>query len=229
MKDTLNRSRAMVFVLSLALFLASACSGGNASADEQTEKDSSDESFFSRAVSNLLEKEYQVPEGTQIQVRLSQPLGTAYSRTGTSFEAVLDRDLAVQDVLLAPASSRVEGQVIHADDSNRVKGRAEMTLTLNTIWLDGVAHSLETQPMTFRAQSTAKKDAAVIGGSSAVGAVIGALTDGKKGAAIGAGVGAGAGTGFVLATKGKEIELARETALVFVLSEPLELPAYERE
>ena len=38
--------------------------------------------------------------------------------------------------------------------------------------------------------------------------MIGAITGGKKGAAIGTAVGAGAGTGVVLATDGKEIRLA---------------------
>jgi hypothetical protein len=43
--------------------------------------------------------------------------------------------------------------------------------------------------------------------------IIGAIADGKKGAAIGTAVGAAAGTGAVLATKGKEVELPSGTNL----------------
>jgi hypothetical protein len=53
--------------------------------------------------------------------------------------------------------------------------------------------------------------------------VIGAITGGKKGAAIGGAVGAGAGTGVAAATGKKEIQLAPETRLTFTLSAPITL------
>jgi hypothetical protein len=51
--------------------------------------------------------------------------------------------------------------------------------------------------------------------------VIGALTGGKKGAAIGGAVGAGGGTGVAAATGKKEIRLAPETKLTFKLASPV--------
>jgi hypothetical protein len=50
---------------------------------------------------------------------------------------------------------------------------------------------------------TWKKSAAIVGGSTAGGAAIGALIDGKKGAAIGAGTGLLAGTVYDIATRDK--------------------------
>ena len=49
---------------------------------------------------------------------------------------------------------------------------------------------------------------------------------GGKGAVIGAGVGGGAGTGYVLVTKGDEVDFGPETRFSFTLSESLKLPVY---
>jgi hypothetical protein len=51
--------------------------------------------------------------------------------------------------------------------------------------------------------------------------VVGAIADGKSGAAKGALVGGGAGTGVVLATRGKEVAMPKGAALTLRLSEPL--------
>jgi hypothetical protein len=56
---------------------------------------------------------------------------------------------------------------------------------------------------------------------AAGGAIIGAIAGGKKGAAIGTAVGGGAGTGVVLATRGKEVSMAKGSALTLKLSEPV--------
>ena len=57
------------------------------------------------------------------------------------------------------------------------------------------------------APRTHGRDAKIIGGGAAAGALVGAIADGGKGAGVGALVGGGAGTGAVLATRGKEVTL----------------------
>ena len=75
--------------------------------------------------------------------------------------------------------------------------------------------------MARQAPGTKKRDAATIAVPAGAGAVIGALTKGKKGAAIGGAIGGGAGTGVVLATRGKEVRLGRGAAVGVRLLEPL--------
>ena len=88
---------------------------------------------------------------------------------------------------------------------------------------NGDSLNIATKPYSAVAESTKKRDAAIIGGGAGIGAAIGAIAGGGKGAVIGAAVGGGAGTGTVLATKGKEIHYAPETRIPFTLSTAIEI------
>jgi hypothetical protein len=57
------------------------------------------------------------------------------------------------------------------------------------------------------------RDAAVVGGGAAVGAVIGGVLGGGGGAAVGAAIGAATGGGIVASTRGNDIELEPGTQL----------------
>jgi hypothetical protein len=63
----------------------------------------------------------------------------------------------------------------------------------------------------------------VIGGTAAVGAIIGAIAGGGKGAAIGGLAGAGAGTTAQVITKGQRVKIPSETRLTFTLDQPVRL------
>jgi outer membrane lipoprotein SlyB len=78
---------------------------------------------------------------------------------------------------------------------------------------DGKERQAALRAVDITAPSGKNKDAKVIGGGAGLGLIIGAIADGKKGAAIGTAVGAAAGTGAVLATKGREVELPSGTNL----------------
>ena len=197
--------------------------GSTVSADEQ--KAAPQESFLSRLTGPRREIAV-VPEGTSIAVRLSQGISTTKNNAGDPFSASLDGPLVVNGKTLAPRGSVVSGMLTDVVDAGRVEGRASLTMVLRRLTVDDKGYSLTTQPLTLVARSTKKKDAAIIGGSAAAGALIGAIAGGGKGAAIGAGVGGGSGTGYVLATKGDPVAYGPETRFTFRLSEPLELPVY---
>ena len=169
-----------------------------------------------------------VPADTKIPIRLEQAISTERNSPGDSFTASLDAPLMVDGKVVAPSHSRVEGQIIQVKESGRVEGRASMTLVLRKLVVDNKEYDLDTLPITRVAQSTKKKDAAIIGGGAAAGAIIGALAGGGKGAAIGAGVGGGSGTGYVLATKGAPVAYGPEARFTFFLSKPVELPVYKQ-
>jgi hypothetical protein len=166
-----------------------------------------------------------VPEGTRIPVRLEQGISSEKNNSGDTFSATLAAPLMLAGKTLAPAGASVEGLLTDVTDAGRVKGRASLTMVLRHLTVDGKDYTLSTQPLTMVARSTHKKDAEIIGGTAAVGAVIGAIAGGGKGAAIGAAAGGGSGTGYVLATKGDPVAYGPETRFTFVLTEAINLPA----
>lgn len=166
----------------------------------------------------------EVPAGTRIQVRLEQGISTAKNSPGDAFTASLNAPLIVNDKLVAPAGSKVTGQLTQVRESGRVKGRASLTMELRELTVGDDTFDLATRPLTLVARKTTKKDAVIIGGSTVLGTIIGAITGGGKGAAIGAGVGGGASTGYVLTTRGKQITYGPEARFTFTLAEPVNLP-----
>ena len=111
----------------------------------------------------------------------------------------------------------------YAKASGKVKGRAQMSISLSQFLVDSDSYDLDTDTLSFEAESTAKKDAGRIGIGAGAGAIIGAIAGGGKGAAIGGAIGAGAGTGVTLATSGKEVEFPVEQLFEFRLANSVEM------
>ena len=165
-----------------------------------------------------------VPAGTRFRVALIDAVSSDKSRPGDSFMASLTEPIVVDGKTVLEKGTKVRGRVVDAKESGRVKGRAAIELMLTEIVLgNGQPMSISTKPYRAVAESTKKRDAAMIGGGAGLGAAIGAIAGGGKGALIGAGIGAGAGTGTVLATKGKEIHYSPETRIQFTLANSVEI------
>jgi len=164
-----------------------------------------------------------IPAGTRLRVALTNAVSSDKSRPGDSFTGVLAEPVVIDGETLLEKGTQVRGRVVDAKGSGRVKGRAVIQLTLTEIMYEGNSLNISTKPYSAVAESTKKRDAAIIGGGAGVGAAIGALAGGGKGALIGAGVGGGAGTATVLATKGKEIRYSPETRIPFTLARSVEI------
>jgi hypothetical protein len=165
-----------------------------------------------------------VAAGTKLRIALIDPVSSDKSHAGDPFMASLAEPVIVDGKTVLAKGTKVRGRVVDAKDSGRVKGRASIELTLTQIVRDGhKTINISTKPYSEVAESTKKRDAAMIAGGAGLGAAIGAIAGGGKGAAIGAGVGGGAGTGTVLATKGKEIRFAPEHPLSFTLANSIQL------
>jgi outer membrane lipoprotein SlyB len=71
--------------------------------------------------------------------------------------------------------------------------------------------------------SRGARTAKVVGGTTALGAIIGAIAGGGKGAAIGAASGAAVGGTAQAVTKGQVVKIPPETRLTFTLQQPIQL------
>jgi len=162
-----------------------------------------------------------VPDGTTLDVELGSALASDTSRVEQDVTGTIDSAVVIDEVTVIPAGSRLRGYVTSAQDSGKVKGRAELGFRFTSLTVGPVTYDISTQPIFYRAENNKKDDAVKIGVGAAAGAIVGAITGGKKGAAIGTAVGAGAGTGVVLATDGDEIRLAAGRKLKVSLTDPL--------
>ncbi|MCX6538472.1 MAG: hypothetical protein NT151_06000 [Acidobacteria bacterium] len=169
-------------------------------------------------------REFTLPEGTRLAVRLNSAVGSDSSRVEDPIEATLTAAVVVDDTEVLPAGSVVRGAVATAQPGGKVKGRASLALLFGSV---SVAGRDEQCPISarvgFLAASGKNKDIATIGIPAAGGALIGALFGGGKGAAIGAGIGGGAGTAVVLSTRGPQILLPRGTVLSLPLDQAVEV------
>ncbi len=213
--------RRIAYLLFVAVFAASLIGCGKDPSTTSADSPTKSAGLFDKLKP---EPKVVIPAGTRFRVALIDAVSSNKSRPGDSFLASLAEPVVVDGKTVLEKGTRVRGRVLDAKESGRVKGRASIELTLTEIMRDnGESVNIATKPYSAVAESTKKRDAAIIGGGAGIGAAIGAIAGGGKGAAIGAAVGGGAGTGTVLATKGKEIHYAPETRIPFTLSTSIEI------
>ena len=148
-----------------------------------------------------------IPEGTTLHLVIETALSSATSKPGDPVVGRLADDITVGGNVVLPEGTEVLGQVTAAAPSGRVKGLARLAFDFDRVRLKGKEHPIEARAIDITADNTHKRDAAIVGGGTAGGVIIGALAGGKKGAGIGALVGAAAGTGVVLTNHGKEVAI----------------------
>jgi hypothetical protein len=163
---------------------------------------------------------FTVPSGTAIPVRLEQPLDTKFDRAGAPFVARVSRDVVRNGEVVVPRGALARGHLVESKPSGRLKGRAKMWLTLDTVEARGRVVRVATNGPEFVTKGHKKHDAVWIGGGAGTGAGIGALAGGGVGAAVGAGAGALVGTTGALITGKKHLRLATETPVTFTLRQP---------
>ncbi|HXZ27216.1 MAG TPA: hypothetical protein VEG08_04355 [Terriglobales bacterium] len=165
-----------------------------------------------------------VPEGTALMVKLDQSLSTRSSYAGEPFDATVLSPVVVDDQVVIPSGTPVAGRVVYAHPSGRLRGRASLELTLDSLRLDQESYELRTNTVGRVSGSHKVRNLGWIGGGGGAGTLIGALAAGGKGALIGGPVGAGAGLGVAALTGRKQVTVAAESAVTFRLRQPLSLP-----
>lgn len=169
-------------------------------------------------------REFSVPAGTALVVRLTSPAGSASSRVGDPVEATLTVAVAVDGTEVLPAGSVLRGTVSAVDSAGKVKGRGSLALRFTSV---SVAGRDEQYPIragiALEAEGSKGREAATIAGPAGAGAIIGAIVGGKKGALLGGAIGGGAGTAVVLSTRGPQVELPRGSRLSLHLEQAVDV------
>jgi hypothetical protein len=164
-----------------------------------------------------------LPAGTAITVITGQALGSKTSQTGQEFRASVAKSISAAGKVLVPRSSSVRGTVVNAKAKGKIKGQGELSLTLNSLTVNGKTYTISTNTSNQVIKGKGKRTGVATGAGGGAGALIGGIAGGGKGALIGAGVGAGAGFATGTFTGNSQIELPAETSLTFTLQHSVTL------
>jgi len=165
-----------------------------------------------------------LPPGTEITIRLIDPIDSEKNDEGNEFRASLDYPVRVGDTEIAPRGADARVRLITERESGKLTGRTELTVQLLSFTVDGYTVPVNTTSVTEGSGSRGARTAKTAVTVGAIGAIIGAIAGGGKGAAIGAGAGAAVGAGSQVFMKGQRVRVPSETILTFTTQETVKLP-----
>src|SRR6202162_4943016 len=166
-----------------------------------------------------------VPSGTRLPLILHNAVTTRNAKPGDPIYLETLFPIVINDRILIPAGSYVQGEIEDAKRPGKVKGTGEIRLRLNTMILpNGYTVNFNAVPTNagtggnegtdsegnIHGDTDKGTDVGTVVKSTGIGAGIGAIaTRSAGGAGIGAGAGAALGLATVLLMRGPELELPR--------------------
>lgn len=215
---------ALVFAVPLAAGTACARSVDgekSAKAAESGDRGSSDDRSLVERLTAPKTREFVVPEGTKIAVRLSTALSSQTSSVGERVAGVIDSDVVIGETTVIPAGSTVYGTVTAVHPLPKIGGRASLAFNFDRLETrDGKDYPISAMFARTGPSETAKDTTTIIAGAI-IGAVAGHQVDDDQGRAVGGLAGAGIGTAIAAATDGKAITLPEGTRLRLTLRMPV--------
>ncbi len=182
-----------------------------------------------------------IPAGTRSPLSLKQAISTKTAKEGDAVYAETTFPFAMDNHIVVPTGTYVQGRISHVQRGGRIKGRAEILIHFTslvypsgyTVMLPG---SVENVPGaerstvkgsegTVRQDSDTGKKVKTAAETATTGALIGAVARGAKGAGIGAGVGGAAGMAVAMLTRGSDVRLEPGTSIEMEIQRDVPLDA----
>jgi hypothetical protein len=164
----------------------------------------------------------QIPAGTPITVRMIDAVDSKVAHLGQTFRASVDEPVVINGQTVIPRGADAIAKLVEDQQSGKFEGKTILTLALTDITINGQMIDTTTADVSRASSSRGARTAKVVGGATALGAIIGALAGGGRGAAIGAASGAAVGGGAEVLTKGQQVKIPSETRLNFTLQQPIQ-------
>jgi hypothetical protein len=168
-----------------------------------------------------------VPSGTHLTVELESTLSSSGSREGESFRARVVDPVMERGLVVIPSGSEVAGVVTRATGAGRIGGRARLGIRFTELLLPSGASVPLRASWAAAGRSKTGRDAAIIGGAAAGGAIIGhnvGRGHRDKGTVIGALVGAVVGTAVAANAPGRPVVIPSGATLRLRLRGAIEVP-----
>jgi len=162
-----------------------------------------------------------IDQGTQLTVRLIDPIDSEKNQTGDTFHATLNAPLSSDGEEAVPAGVELTGHLVEVKSASKFAGQSSVAMQLDSLSTGGKTYNLQTDEYRKETAARGKNTAEKVGGGAVLGGIIGAIAGGGKGAAIGTAAGAGAGGAAQAASKKQTIKLPSETVLNFTLQAPI--------
>jgi hypothetical protein len=153
---------------------------------------------------------FDVPVGTEFDVRLQTALSSATAQVEDRFEATTMVDLMRGDRVVVPAGSVMRGVISSVKKAGRIERTGSLTVAFDRLTVGNRSHPIRATVTEALEGEGIKGEAARIGTGAGVGAVIGAILGGAKGALAGILIGGG---GTIAATEGTDVTLEPGTVL----------------
>jgi hypothetical protein len=148
---------------------------------------------------------FDVPVGTEFDVRLSSALSSKTAQVEDRFEATTMVDLMQGNRVVVPAGSVIRGVVSSVKKAGRIERTGSLTVAFDRLTIGSRTYPIRATVTDVLESEGIKGEVGKIGAGAGVGAVIGAILGGAKGALAGILIGGG---GTIAATEGKDVELA---------------------
>ena len=163
-----------------------------------------------------------IQAGTNLAIRIDQHISVKTSQAGDTFTGeVVEPVVDPNGNTIVPKLTPVSGVIDASQKRGRFKGASVLELRLTTMTLNGTQYHLKTADLTERKKGKGKRSAAMIGGGTGLGMLIGGLAGGGKGVLIGGLAGAGAGTAGAGLTGNRDLDIPAESIVHFKLSQDL--------
>jgi len=172
-----------------------------------------------------------IPNGTELRIRLSSQISTKDGRVGDTFKATVVSPSTYEGAI-------VDGHIATLNKSGRVSGKTEVGLAFDSVTLpDGRNARIDADLVKVYESENVKKvdeegrvesgsrtkETEVRGGvGAAAGAIIGGIIGGGKGAVVGAILGGAAGVGSLYVEGNKDLILDPGTEMVIRIVGPKE-------
>jgi hypothetical protein len=162
-----------------------------------------------------------IPQGTLLQLRTSESVGSKHARDGKPIQFVVIHDVNVGGVLAIPRGATVHGVVSEIKKPGDLAGSAELALKLTSLDLGGQNYPVDSGLFKVKGPGKGGRTvgSAITGGL--MGTIIGCAADRGFGCAVGAGAGVAAGTAASAATPGPNVWIPAEALVEFHLNAPL--------
>jgi len=166
-----------------------------------------------------------VQAGTELTLALDTTLSSETSQAGDTFSATVVEPIVMDGRDVIPAGSTIHGTVTDATPAKRGAGQAKLGLSIDALRLPSGYHTDIVGSFQEISASKKGRNAAVIGGSAAGGALLGRIL-GKdtRSTVIGAIVGGGIGTAVLVGKEREQAVIPADTPFGVRLEQTIQVP-----